>query len=326
MSELSKLIIEGSVFTAFIIFLFLNPDKFEHWMAIFYRIIYGLSSSLPRIRRMVDRSTVASSIQDSVNGICERINRQSPNVLPHALKIEWVKSESPESFIKKGKVIVRLKNYENQDKNIVDSTLLYLKAGFLPMSKYYLDKTLRKCCEYKVAVQVFVAKRDTGAYDYFIENELNPAVNDDDNLKQDLQMLEDLDSVGFFTHILLTEVKQTGEKLIGTTPTSFTQRELRNFTSFLQTIAKKALDEKVPLSFYGIKVKVSVVLVAKRETIQLYGIEPYINRISRCVREEYDSIYIAGWGEEFIKKIIEIKKKVEGNVVTVLRGFMTIDR
>lgn len=304
-----------------IIFLFMNPDKFEHWMAIFDWIFYRASSSFPRIRRKFDRRVVASSIQDSVNGICGEINKQAPDILPHALKIEWIQSESQESFIKKGQTVVRLKHYVNQDRNIVDATLLYLNKGLLPRAKNYLDTTLRKSCESKVAIQVFAARRDTGAYDYFIENELNPAINTDPYLKQDLQMLEDLDSVGFFTHVFLREVKQTGEKLLETMSTPAIQQELRNFVMFLQTIANKGPNEDVPLTFKGLKVKVAVVLVARKEIIQSYGTAPYISRISRIVREGYESIYVAGWGEEFVKRIIEIKKDVEGNIVTILRRY-----
>jgi transcription antitermination factor NusA-like protein len=96
---------------------------------------------------------------------------------------------------------------------------------------------------------------------------------------------------------------------------------LRNFSVFLQTIAKKGDKEYVPLAFQGVKVKAAVVLVARKETIDSYGIAPYINRISRLVKEGYDSIYVTGWGEEFIKKIIEIKKEVEGELITVLRRY-----
>ena len=326
MIELLKYLIGTSItgtslLVVVLLFLFKNPDKFEHWMAIFYRILYGASSSFPRIRGKVDRYAVASSIQDSVNGICEEINKETPNSLPHALKIEWIQSESPESFIKSGKVVVRLKHYVNQDRNIVDATLLYLKRDLLPQARNYLDTTLRKSCESKVAAQVFAARHDTGAYDYFIENELNPAINRDADFKRDLQMLENLDYVGFFTRIFLTEVKQAGEKLLGTMPTPAIQQELRDFAKFLQTIANKGEKEEVPLSFKGVKVRVVVVLVAKKETIQSYGTAPYINRISRSVREGYESIYIGGWGEDFAKRIIEIKKDIEGNFVTILRRY-----
>jgi transcription antitermination factor NusA-like protein len=326
MIEWVKLLIGSGItgttlFFVVIIFLFMHPHKFEHWMAIFDWIFYRASSSFPRIRRKFDRRVVASSIQDSVNGICGEINKQAPDILPHALKIEWIQSETPESFIKKGQTVVRLKHYVNQDRNIVDATLLYLKVGLLPRAKNYLDTTLRKSCESKVAIQVFAARRDTGAYDYFIENELNLAINTDPYLKQDLQMLEDLDSVGFFTHVFLREVKQTGEKLLGTMPTPAIQQELRNFVMFLQTIANKGPNEDVPLTFKSVKVKVAVVLVARKETIQSYGTAPYISRISRIVREGYESIYVAGWGEEFVKRIFEIKKDIEGKIVTILKRY-----
>lgn len=305
-----------------ILYFFKNPDKFERGMAVFYRIAYTLSSSFPKIKYKIDRNAVASSIQDSVNGVCEQIDKQAPDVLPHALKIEWVQSETPESFIKNGRCIVRLKHYANQDRNIVDSTLWYLKAGLLPGSRSYLDRTLRESCEFKVATQVFIAKRDTGAYDYFFENILNPALNAHVDLKQDLQVLDDLESVGFFTRVFLTEVKQTGEKLLGTMPTHAIQQELRNLAVFLQTIANKERHEKVPLIFNGVKVKAAVVLVADKKIIDKYGIRPYINRTARRVREGYDSIYVNGWGEEFIKKVLEIKSKIEGDLVTVLRRYI----
>jgi transcription antitermination factor NusA-like protein len=302
-----------------IIFLFMNPDKFEHWMAIFDRIFYRASSSFPRIRRKFDRRVVASSIQDSVNGICGEINKQAPDILPHALKIEWVQSESPDVFIKDGKAVVRLKHYVNQDRNIVDATLMYLNKGLLPIANVYLDETLQKSCEYEVAKLVFAARRDTGAFAYFIENELNPTINSDVDFKHDLDMLEDLDYVGFFTRVFLTEVKQTGEKVLKSRPTPAIKQELRNFAEFLQIIATKGPTEDVPLAFNGVRVKVAVVLVAKKETIQSYGKAAYIRRISRIVREGYETIYVTGWGEEFVKMIEEIMNDLKGKIVTILR-------
>ena len=328
-SEWIKLLIgSGISSSAFlvivIIYLFMNPAKFEHWMAIFWRVLYVLTSIFPKVKQKVDRRAVASSIQDSVNGICEQVDKESPGILPHPIRIEWVRSESPESFIKSGKAVVHLKHYANQDRNIVDSTLWYLKVGLLPRTKHCLDKTLRKCCEFKIAIKVFMARRDTGAYDYFMDNELAPAITTEPNLEQDLQMLEHLDYTGLFTHVFLTEIKQTGQKLLGTIATPVIQQELRNLALFLHTIADKGYkrsSERVPLTFNGIKVKVAVILVASKETIELHGIAPHINRVEQCVRQGYESIYISGWGKEFTKKVLEIRKEVEGKSVTILNRY-----
>jgi hypothetical protein len=218
--------------------------------------------------------------------------------------------------------VVRLKHYANQDRNIVDATLLYLKVDLLPQAKNCLDKTLLKGCECKIAAQIFAARRDTGAYDYFVENQLNPATSSNAKFEQDLQMLNDIDSIGFFTRVFLEEVKQTGEKLLGSLPSPAIQEELRNFADFLQTIANKGEEEDVPLSFKGAMIKVAVVLVAKRETIETRGIEPYIRAISRHVQEGNETIYINGWGEDFVKKIIEIKKVIDRKIVNVIRPYI----
>jgi len=306
---------------AVILYLFNRPDKFEHWMRLFYQFIHHLSSNLPRIKKAIDRKLVAVSIQDTVNHICDQINEESPDVLPHALRIEWVKSDTPDAFISKGRTVVRLKHYDNQDCNIVKSTLLYLKYGFLPRAKNYLDRTMRQSSEYKVASRVFVARRDTGAYDYFVENEMMPAIKDNPVIQDDLQLFENLDTVGFFTRVFLSEVIVTGQKLLGTVPTDTVKKELRDFAIFLETIAKKAKYENPPLSFMGAKIKASIVLVAKHERIDTYGIKPYVTRIQRELMKGYDSIYLAAWGDEFIKAVISIKGRIEREMLTIIRRY-----
>lgn len=317
MNEYIKLIQYGITVIPSILLLYflMNPDKLEHWTKILYDVICRLGI----LGKYFDRSHIALFIQDSVNGACEQINKEAPDILPHALKISWVKSETSESFIKKGEVIVRLKYYENRDRNIVDSTLLYLKRGFLPISKQCLDETLSRSCEFKVATRIFSAIGNTGAFSYFMNNELKPACENNPNLYQDLQMLEDLDSVGFFTQVFLREVNKTGERI----PTPAIQKELRNFAEFLQIIANKAWNEDVPLTFEGVRVKTAIVLVAREETIQLYGIAPYITAISMHVRKGYNSVYIGGWGKEFIDEVINIKNRTK-EFLTLLRQYDNI--
>ena len=173
--EVFKYLVAGGFWTlAILFFVFLYPDKVEHWMRLFYTALRFLSSSFPNLKRWIDYRYVAVSIQDAVNRVSDKVNQESPNCLPHPLKIEWVNTDTPESFIAKGKTVVRLKHTTNQDRNIVESTLIYLKQGFLPRAKHYLDKTLRQSAEYKVAIQIFMARRDTGAYDYFLDNTYYP--------------------------------------------------------------------------------------------------------------------------------------------------------
>jgi transcription antitermination factor NusA-like protein len=311
----------SATFVLVLLYLFKHPEKFEHWMAIFYKLALGASSGFPLLKAKFDRRAVASSIQDCVNGIGVRIEKQAPGVLPHALKIEWAETDTPESFIKKGRAVVRLRHFYNQDKNIVDSTLLYLKVALLPRAKNYLDPSLRKVVEFRLASQIFVARRDTGAYDYFFEKELTPAISSEPTLEADLQLLEHLDSVGFFMQVFLCEIRQAADRLLGAIPTQAIQRELRDFALFLQTIATKGGDEIVPLQFSGAKVRVGVVLVARKETIHKFGIAPYINAVRHNVNHGFDSVYLTAWGKEFVQKVLQIKSEIDPTYVNVLRRY-----
>ena len=306
---------------ALVIYLFNRPDKFEHWMNLFYRLLYSVSSSFPKFKRKIDRRLVAVSIQDAVNNVCNSINREAPEAIPHALKIQWVKTDAPDSFISKGIAVVRLKHYDNQDKNIVDSTLIYLKQALLPRVKNYMDRTLCHGCEYKVASKIFINKLDSGAYDFFMKNELAPAVLENKELEEDIKTINNLDSNGIFTRIFLTEVTLTGKKLLGSVPTARIKNELRSFAKFLEIIATKGRDKKEPLTFSGSTIKTAVILVAKHETISAYGIDPYISRLAKSIKSGCDSIYLSGWGDENVSAVVNIKRKIEKKMVTVLNRF-----
>jgi len=305
----------------FLLIIYLNPNKFQHWMHILDDIFYKASSGIPKINSYFDRRAVASSIQDTVNDKCEKINKDASDIIPYPLKIEWVKSEDPQAFIQHGETFVRLRHYKNQDRNIVDATMMYLEKALLPDAKVFLDGGLRKSCEYKVGKQILRSMTDTGAYAYYIDNQINPALKNNTDLKQDMDMLDDLDRVGFFTHVFLREIKLTGDKLYDTTPNTDIENDLRSFAFFLRTIAIKRPEERPPLVFNGRLVRVAIVLVARYLYLETYGRKPYIRRISINVQEGYDTIYVTGWGEEFIEQIIEIKKEIEGKYVTIPRRY-----
>jgi len=311
----------GLIAVFLLIYFVMFPQKVERWGALLLRLIYGLSSGYEFIRVRIDRRVVASNIQAQINTVCDRINKEAPEVLPNRIMIEWVKTETKEAFIKGGEVIVRLKAYRNQERNVVEGTLLYLRKGFLPRSKQYLDDTLRKGCEFTVASQIFVADRSTDAYGYFFDKELTPARQDDPRLERDMQTIQHLDSKGYFSRVFLVEVRQTGERLLGTMPTDEISAELRQFAHFLQTIATKSRDEDVPLTFLRVRIKVGVVLVAKREKIQYLGIEPYVQKVHWLVRRGCERIYISAWGKELSAWVMDIKRQVRGRSVNVLREY-----
>lgn len=197
--ELLKIVVSlGSGAAILLIIILVFPNMYDKWKRIILEVLYWLSGSIAKLRQFIDRRLVAASIQEIVNGTCEKINYDCSEVMPHALKIQWVRSVTPEAFVKNGVVVVRLRNYLNQDRNLVEATCLFLKAGFLPRVKNFLDARLRQCCELKIAATIFATDRAGAALDYFVHNVLEPALSSDSELEKDMAMLDDMESVGFF--------------------------------------------------------------------------------------------------------------------------------
>jgi transcription antitermination factor NusA-like protein len=301
-----------------IISLILFSHILEKFELLILRYLIPFCKQLPRLYKWIDKQQVALSIQSTINSVCNQINSGAPGIIPHQIKIQWVKTDTPESFIDRDKAVVRLRYFPNQDKNIVTSTLYYLNVGLLPRAKNLLDKNLLKSCLLKVANNIFASRKDTGASDYFLENEYYPIIKENPSIGEDISLLDSLDLVGFFHRVFLNEIRFTQQKLLSRVPSELMRKEVREFAVFLQRIATKIEKQNVPLLFNGAKIRAGIILVARKDLIERYDIKPYINRLKIMIRQGIESIYIAGWGNEFIKKVKEIKDAINMKHVIIV--------
>jgi hypothetical protein len=226
----------GIAVVAVLLYLFSHPEKFDQWGNLFYRLLGFLGQRWSWLAERAEHGQVAWSIQDTVNTIGTELSRQAPGILPHALRIEWVKATDPEAFFRDGEVVVRLSHHSNQDKNIVMATLAYLGKGLLPRARQYLDNSLRQATDFAIARYILGAARGTGASDYLITNVLLPAFEKVPQLQDDSVLLDDLEGVGFLTRVFLHEVRELGERIFPAIPNERTASEIRHFAGFLQVI------------------------------------------------------------------------------------------
>lgn len=326
MSDLEQLVTLAAIVASptsvvvVLLYLFKHPEKVDQWASLFYRLLYFLFGRWVAARERLERSVVASDIQATVNTGVEQLEKQAPGVLPYALKVQWVRTQDPESFVRDGEVVVRLDRHTAEDRNIVVAAVAYLRMGLLPRARAYVDRSLLAASQFAVAKRILGARRDTGAAEYFFERVLLPSLEKEPDLRGDIDLVDDLDSVGFFTRVFLTEVKHFGERVFPATPGRIMSEEIRAFAAYLRTIATKAREEDVPLTFGGAKIQVANVLVARARTLASVGIDAYIRRIQLHIREGFESIYICGWGEEYIGVVREIVRAIEkGGQLRILR-------
>lgn len=281
-----------------LLFLFTHPDKFDYWMTIFYRMASGAKKLSKGFARWIDQRQASSDIDAIVSSARLRLEKEAPGALPHALRLQWVSAKEAEAFVNRGEVVVRLDYRMNQDRNIVAATLLYLGKGLLPRARDYLDSALRKATDFAVARSIFSSARDTGALGYFVNEVLNPALTEEPRLREDLNLLDELQGAGFFSRVYLWELAGLGDALQLATPSPAIHGELRAFAEFLYVIATKAKEENVPLTFDGARTKVAFVLLLHPEVYQKHGIGRYLKRLDLETQGGAQSLYLNAWGSE----------------------------
>ncbi|MBA7632657.1 Transcription termination/antitermination protein NusA [subsurface metagenome] len=282
----------GVVIVAIIaIWVLRNPDKIEIIAAWFFRTFHWIHDKW-------EYSNIATNVQSTVNTYGEKVAKEAPGVLPHAMKIEWAKdAQSVEARLRDGDIVVTMDYSPNRDRNLVISTLAYLSKDLLPWTRPYVDQTLMRATDFTFAKNLFVSSGYGMATQYFFENYLQPEIETDKLLNEDCIKLDQLQEAGYFTRIFLRQLQNFGEKSFPATPNDEIKIEPRDFTEFLLNIVNKERGVDVPggLTFARSKIRASVMLIARIETRKI-GVWPYIRRLNICRDRGVEYLYICARG------------------------------
>ncbi len=286
----------GVTCTLGIIWFYINNfEKFER----LFKLIYTVLSFIPLIRRKYLYNRIATSIQSNINTAAKDINKQAPNILPHAMKLEWVKTgEEADTYLREGEIIVKIIPKDDNDRNAVVSTLSYLQKGLIPQARHYIDKTLMQAMDFTTTKEILSISKLESAISYFITNYVDPEISSNLQLSIDCSDLDTINQAGYYSRILLKQMELLGRKLYATTPTEIVRRETRDFAQFLKDIStQKELGILPDLDFAHPRIRVKILLVARDETKQ-WGIKPYIKRIIEAQSKGFEYLYICGWGQD----------------------------
>jgi transcription antitermination factor NusA-like protein len=294
---------------AILLYLFSHPEKIDAWGRLLFLVLSKTIGGVSSLRRGIDRGLIAWDIGAAVNATGEIIARQAPGVIPYSLRIEWVKESTVEAFLQRGEVVVRLNPHSNQERNLVIASYAYASRALLPKARQYMDSTLREASILGVVRMILGRKRTEGTYAYFHEHHLKPVMSQDRSLEKDLTLLDELESVGLLTRVFFREVRDLGERLFPNLPTQRDAQEIRALANFLYELAAKEPGKDVPLRFVGPRVKIAMVLVAKRGKLLAAGAAPYLRAIERSVLDGSDPIFVTGWGTEHVYAVRSIAQE-----------------
>ena len=214
----------------------MNPEKVERWSLVIYNAMHGLGRVFGFATLWVDRQRIGSRIEVSVNEAMQRLNLAAPDAAPHLLRVEWATYESAMAYLVDDVVIVKVDPSDPPEKSIATATLAYLSRGLLPQARGYVDKSLRRAMDLIVTQTTLATDREIGGSQYFLESILQRELENDSEVSGMHATLDQLDRVGYFARIYLTELCQLGDRLQPRAPSHGIEVEIRSFVRFLYTL------------------------------------------------------------------------------------------
>jgi transcription antitermination factor NusA-like protein len=246
------------------------------------------------VTKRFEYNNVAYNIEAVVNKAGDKISAVSPDTLPYPIKISWAKTSGAlETSLRDGEIVVAMHYSSDRDRNLVVSTLAYLKKGLLPRARVYIDRILMKATDFTVAKDIFHQSGRELAVPLFFDEYLQPATVDNPTLLESLNSLERINNAGFFTRVFLREMKHLGNRVYPAAPSERIWHESVEFSEFLLTVSEKEKGVDIPggLMFPGSRIRTSLMLVARART-RLLGPEIYLRRIQIDMDRGVEHMYV----------------------------------
>jgi len=291
------------LFFTFLCYIYKNPEKLDEWLAKIDRFLLWLG--FKRAKQFITRD-----VRTKIKQASKKINKEAEGLITKDVEIIWVNQDNIESFLRQGKVIIRMRHYQNQDKNIVNATTHYVLRGVLHTAKIYLPEKIQKAVNLALTKKILAEEQEVGtSTDYFFANILNPSLKSDKELEKIFMIIEKMERKGLFTRILLREIRLMGKKLYPATPTTQDFRETKSFFDFLDTFANIETGNFIrDWEFVRDNIKMGILFVAKIGKIAVEGYEPYIKRINEKINRGAKNIYLFGRKRNNINAIKEIAR------------------
>jgi len=242
-----------------------------------------------------EKSAVALKIQQSLNSAQEEINSEAKGIIPYPAKVEWI--DKP-SYLDTDEevVVIRMKEHEENPRNIAYAVIDYISKGMIPYSRPYIEKPIQTAID-STMVKMILLERNRSALDYFLTNVLNKALGQE-GVQHYMDVMNNLDERGLFTRLYLKELRELGLELYPTSDQDAI-RETKEYVEHLNVLATRKRGELGTANPYiGKKIKVAYILIAEPEKLEKEGFMPYIQYALHRVKDGAEAIYLLSRGKK----------------------------
>lgn len=279
----------------------------------FDKILLFFSTALKFLSfiRVIRRKSYTLSVQSKINDICKSL---APELFDKSLKIKWIKKDKINKIFSTSgpeEIIVHIIDEKNPNKNIVSILQEYASTSFIPNLRLALDYSFVYANEQYIISKI-VQRSKNNALSVYYNDYVKKIVAEEE--KEFIKTFCILDKCEYYFPCFVNSLSYVDKNIDGYLLDDKTEKEVYSFTEFLYDIATKETWEEAELTFTGHLFRVSVILVAKKETLNLAGLRPHLDRIRYVMTQRVDRIYLRGIGKENIinvKRLVNLLKRLE---------------
>lgn len=276
-------------------------------------------------RRLV-KSAIASDIETHINEVVADLQNELPTGWIKKASIKWI-TESKDSDIEEGEMILRVRPLENQDQNFLSGVYAFFSKALFPRTKEVIPTNARKAAVLKIAHRTITEKKPF-LKQSFEDSFLETAVRDDASVATYLGRYEKLDQKGFFTGSFLREIHEIATKARFHELRNRMNQEideiLTHTEGFITNLERPSGNGRArttipPGGWYrvGPATSYAFLLVARPDH---QGVRPYINRAQDRLSQNIERLYVMGAKEQepFARYVIsEIAKLANYQLVEI---------
>ena len=288
----------GVFIVAIFIFFYLTPEQFEKWKSFIYSILVKVFHGL-------GKKYASHDVQGRVNEFVSKTRKKYPQLDQVGVQIHWVDSNDQDSPLRKeNKILIRMRKHEDQDKNFLQASMVFVASEFLKRTKTYLSESQKRSLDIFL-VHKILEDAKPHLVDKFFADHYSPAV-EVDRISDLLESYGMIEKVGLFFPVLVQELQHLGKKVYTKRVRNSITEDVTKFISFLEKYSKRKLgDETVPLEYSGSYLRCGIVIVAKRFKREIGNIEPFIRYVEKLLDNKIETVYLIGQIEDGNKVFME---------------------
>jgi hypothetical protein len=247
-----------------------------------------------RISNWSERRAVVNFLQGTINLSASKINSESEGLLPHGVKVEIVKRAERDAFLREGQVVVCMESSRSQARNLARATLFYVAEDLVRDSRRFIDRIVMRACDFALARKMLMADHRVDALKSFNDEFLDPETKREPSIRPYVLGMDEMDSNGTLTRILLREFSELGTRLSPKLSDIEAEQESKSFADKLIQIARKQPGIDIDTTHEGQIIRAGVMLVARAEVVD---IEPHVKYARQCFSRKIPILYVLARGD-----------------------------